>query len=121
MTRTRIRATVEVWIAAVTLQRADPGRHSFSETEILAEAGRLNLAVADLAPNPAHYRMLYRLPNKTLRICEIAPDRHGLPPEHLELLDWHEGRPWVDRIRGLGKHIWADTTADDWVAELREG
>jgi hypothetical protein len=121
MTRTRIKGAVEVWIAAAALQRAHSQRSSFSEAEILAEAGRLNLTVANSTPIPAHFRMLYRLPDKTLRICETAPDRRLVPPEHLALLGWHHERPWIERIRGLGKHIWADTTADEWVAELRKG
>jgi hypothetical protein len=101
--------------------------------------------VANLAPNTARYRMLCRLSDKTLRLYrpgdpphpgrtgKTTPDRQDMPPAYWELLDWYEkeytrpqteganGDSWIDRIRGLGKHIWADTTADDWVAELRKG
>jgi hypothetical protein len=89
--------------------------------------------------------MLYRLPDRTLRLYrpgdpahpgrtgKATPDRHDMPPEYWELLDWYEkeyARPkadganddsWIDRIRGLGKHVWAGTTADQWVADLRKG
>ena len=159
MISTEIKVAVEVWIAVATLQRANPHRSSFSATEIFNEIGRLKLSdsiragvrphislhcVANLAPNPARYRMLYRLPDKTLRLYrpddpahpgrtgKTTPDGHELPPQHLYLLDWYEKeyahpKPeaakdrWIDRIRGLGKHAWADTTADEWVAEMRKG
>ena len=156
-----IKVAVEIWIAAATLHRRHPQRLSFNATEVFNEVSRLNLSgsiragvgphvslhcVANSAPNTARYRMLYRLPDKTLRLYRpgdpahpgptgrSAPDRHEMPPEHRALLDWYEkeyatrpktdaanGDSWIDRIRGLGKHIWADTTADDWVAELRRG
>lgn len=160
MTGTEIRIAAEVWIATATLHRANPHRSSFSATEIFNEISRLKLTdstragvrphiglhcVANLAPNPARYRMLYRLPDKTLRLYrpgdpahpertgKTTPDRHELPPQYVDLVDWYEkeyARPaasradedrWIDRIRGLGKHVWADTTADEWVAELRKG
>jgi hypothetical protein len=151
MSSTGIKVAVEVWIATATFHW---------ETEIFNEVNRLSLAgpiragvrphislhsVANLAPNPARYRMLYRLPDRTLRLYrpgdpahpgrtgKATPDRHDMPPEYWELLDWYEkeyARPkadganddsWIDRIRGLGKHVWAGTTADQWVADLRKG
>lgn len=159
MTSTEIKVATEVWIATATLHRELPQRSSFSAAEIFNEIGRLKLSgsvragvrphislhcVANLAPNPARYRMLYRLPDKTLRLYrtgdpahldrtgKVAPDSHDLPPEYAGLLEWYEkeyahAKPeastdrWIDRIRGLGKDAWADTTADEWVAEMRKG
>jgi len=101
--------------------------------------------VSNLAPNSARYRMSYKLEDDTYRLYrngdtvhplrrgKAAPRRNELPQKYHPLLDWYErdycggtlqkktGDSWIDRIWGLGKHIWAGVDADEYVASLREG
>jgi hypothetical protein len=102
--------------------------------------------VANIEPNPARHRMFYRLPDRTYRLFrpgdrahparrgKTAPDRQALPPDFRHLIDWYENEYCAKRsdspdflndpvlqMRGLGKEIWADTNADDYVANLRAG
>jgi hypothetical protein len=103
--------------------------------------------VANLEPNSAQYRMFYRLEDDTLRLFrsgdhaypsrkgKIVPNRFDLSEKYHVLLDWYEREYSRPRIRGgqegehdpvlqmwgLGKEIWANTSADDHVASLRSG
>jgi len=104
--------------------------------------------VANRRPSPAVYRMLFELPNGDRRLYrpgdpthpdrngKIAPNREDLPAEYQHYLDWYEnvycaggraptaapsGRSFIDRLSGLGKSIWSDTSADDYVLDLRKG
>lgn len=99
--------------------------------------------VANLEPNSANYRMFYKLPDDTYRLFrptdaahsdrkgKMIPERDELPAKYHYLLDWYE-REYSNRqsivneeddpilqMRGVGKEIWADTNADDYVRELR--
>jgi hypothetical protein len=99
--------------------------------------------VANLPPNSARYRMFYRLTGDTYRLFRTGdrsdPARHGktkparedLPERYHALLDWYEqkyaGKETVMsenedpvlRMRGVGKELWKDTDADEYVRSLR--
>ncbi len=81
-------------------------------------------------------RRLFRTgdPHDRLRAGKITPEAQGLPREFRSLLDWYrtdyaeavslEQRIKTDPIlamRGVGKEIWADVDADEYVRQLREG
>jgi hypothetical protein len=99
--------------------------------------------VANAEPNSAKYRMFYKLPGDTYRLFRPAdaahpsrkgkmiPERDELPEKYHYLLDWYE-REYCNiqiatkeqddpilQMRGVGKEIWADTNADDYVQDLR--
>ena len=102
--------------------------------------------VANVPPNSGKYRMLFETakgrrrlfrtgdPHDLRRAGKIVPEAHGLPVEFRALLDWYRtdyagARSLKQRIkddpilamRGLGKEIWADVDADEYVRQLREG
>ena len=103
-------------------------------------------AVANLPPSPNTYRMLvatapdrrrlYRPgdPTDAKRTASKAvPRRDELPEKYRPLLDWyareyagptsHRQRHKTDpllRLIGLGKEIWKDEPADDYIRRLRE-
>src|SRR5277367_3036006 len=95
--------------------------------------------VANLEPNSARYRMFYRLSTDTCRLYrpgdqthpsrkgKTKPSREELPAKYHYLLDWYEqiyikkesamneeDDP-ILKMRGVGKEIWADTDADEYV------
>lgn len=148
----------EAWLGLALLLYQHPDRESFSAKEILnrvkAEKATSELRagvqphiylhnVANAEPNPAKYRMFYKLPNDTYRLYRLsdaahparrgkmAPARQELPAKYHYLLDWYEreysGKQSILReeddpvlqMRGVGKEIWADTNADDYVRDLR--
>lgn len=101
--------------------------------------------VANVPPNSGKYRMLFETakgrrrlfragdPHDLSRAGKIVPEAHGLPTEFRTLLDWYRSdyagpRSLKQRIkddpilamRGLGKEIWADVDADEYVRQLRE-
>jgi hypothetical protein len=101
--------------------------------------------VANRPPNPGRYRMLYETGPGRRRLFRLGdpyhPDRNGgkttpepgdLPPSYGYLLSWYgswceaeakrseQGDPLLALI-GLGKDLWADEPADDYVRRLREG
>ena len=101
--------------------------------------------VANRAPNPGRYRMLFETGEGRRRLFRKGdpyhPDREGskttpaaadLPERYADLLDWY--RRWEQdstrdilkndpllSLRGSGRHIWADEHADEYVRRLREG
>ncbi len=100
--------------------------------------------VANKPPNPGRYRMLFESKpgyRRLFRPTDIYhPDRKGGKdiPDRLELpahlhsfLDWYKedflpkspGPAWhpLMSLRGLGKEIWSDVDADEYVASLRTG
>jgi hypothetical protein len=99
--------------------------------------------VANVAPNSAKYRMFYKLFDDTYRLFrptdaahaarkgKMIPERDELPAKYHYLLDWYateycskarlanvEDDP-ILQMWGVGKEIWADTNADDYVRDLR--
>jgi hypothetical protein len=99
--------------------------------------------VGNAEPNSARYRMFFKLPDDTYRLFrptdkahptrkgKMIPDREELPEKYHYLLDWYEreySKPKplreeddpILQMWGVGKEIWADTNADDYVRSLRE-
>jgi hypothetical protein len=150
----------EVWLAAALLHREHPDRSDFAVAEILerakheAIAGKLRPGVyvhivqhcvANRAPNPGRYRMLFETRKNHRRLfrsgdaydarredSKITPDPEDVPAEYRSLLDWYKtefalhGRAKAENdpllaLRGSGKKLWADEHADDYVRRLREG
>src|ERR1022692_3200807 len=87
----RIRVADEAWIALATLHRTYPERNSFTANEILNQARNLNVTgelrpgvqvhislhnIANLEPNPARYRMFYRLTDGTYRLFREGDAAH---------------------------------------------
>jgi hypothetical protein len=99
--------------------------------------------VANVEPNSARYRMFWKLPGDTYRLIrpgdrphpsrkgKTKPERDELPEQYRYLLDWYEQKYCGERsavreeddpilqMRGVGKEIWADTDADEYVRSLR--
>jgi hypothetical protein len=99
--------------------------------------------VANAEPNSAKYRMSYKLADDTYRLYrptdpahparkgKMIPERDELPQKYHYLLDWYEREysrkqtPTSEdddpilQMWGVGKEIWADTNADDYVRDLR--
>jgi len=101
--------------------------------------------VANLPPDRGRYRMLFATGNLTRRLFRKGdsyhPAREGgktvpipeeIPSLYRPLLDWYNaeyavaGCPAAEQdsilaLRGLGKELWADEHADEYVRRLREG
>ena len=99
--------------------------------------------VANAEPNSARYRMFYKLADDTYRLFQptdaahparkgkMTPERNELPEKYHYLLDWYEREYCrkqsttkeeddpILQMWGVGKEIWADTNADDYVRDLR--
>lgn len=99
--------------------------------------------VANSQPNSAKYRMFYKLSDDTYRLFragdtahparkgKIIPDRNELPEPYRYLLDWYEQEysskgaviseddDPILQMRGVGKEIWVETDADEYVRSLR--
>ena len=60
-----------------------------------------------------------------------VPDSREIPPAYGDLIEWYRreyvgsresgGNDPILSLRGLGREIWADEDADEYVARLREG
>ena len=100
--------------------------------------------VANRPPNPGRYRMLFETTTGRRRLYRSGdpyhprrtggkdvPNRHDIPERYRDLLDWYfadyterpkgESEDPILALRGLGKEIWANEDADDYVHRLREG
>jgi hypothetical protein len=100
--------------------------------------------VANLEANSARYRMFYKLANDTYRLVrpgdqvhpsrkgKVTPARDDLSEQYHDLLNWYEqtycavsnapAREEDDpvlQMAGVGKEIWADVDADEYVRGLR--
>jgi hypothetical protein len=160
LTSIEIKAKVadEVFLATALLHRENPDREDFSISEIVERAAQENLfgelrpgvrvhaslhCVANRAPNPGRYRMLYATGERRRLLHagdEIHPDRNGkiwpnpedVPARYAELIEWAKQRygtgtprrvPWLDgvlQLRGLGRELWRGEDPDDYVRKLRE-
>ena len=159
MGRMGTKAADEVFIATALLHRENPDREDFTISEIVERAAKENLVgelrpgvrvhaslhcVANRAPNPGRYRMLYATGNRTRRLLhasdQVHPQRTGkiwpepgdVPPRYVELIDWAKqrygkGSPrrerWLEGIfqmRGMGKELWHGEDPDEYVRKLRE-
>jgi hypothetical protein len=150
----------EVFLAVALLHREHPRRSDFTLSEIVERVARENLTgeprpgirthaslhcVANRAPNPANYRMLYATGKRTRRLLQpgdvVHPDRRGkifpepggVPRDYLPVLRWAKRRfgarePLTERwlggvlqLAGAGKRFWRGQDPDDYVRQLREG
>ena len=98
--------------------------------------------VANRAPNPGRYCMLLETPSGRRRLFRPGdpchprrtagkhiPKRDEIPTRYRKLIDWYfaeytarahgEAQDPVLLLRGLGKEIWADEAADDYVQRQR--
>ncbi len=101
--------------------------------------------VANRAPNPGRYRMLFETAPGRRRLfragdnydaaregAKITPAREDIRSAYAYLLDWYQN--WSkdsveERIKndpllalyGDGKELWADEHADEYVRRIREG
>ena len=155
-----IRVADEVWIATALLHRQQPDRDDFTVGEIVRQAESAKVAgdllrpgvkvhaylhcVANRAPNPGRYRMLFETSTGRRRLFRPGdpchPDRTSakdvprddqIPVAYRELIDWYRNEYTGDRgrresdpilsLRGLGKEVWADEEADAYVDRLRQG
>src|ERR1700694_1607489 len=160
MLKTSVERTVqlkvadEVWIATAFLHKEQPKRADFTVREIVARAQnetpgkelrpgvRVHASmhcVANRAPDPGAYRMLFATGKLTRRLFRpgdtFHPDRHAgkivprtdeIPSEYHDLIRWYEdeyvrrnpigadGDPLL-ALRGSGRKLWADEHADEYV------
>jgi hypothetical protein len=154
-----IKVADEVWLATALLHKENPSEEDFTIKEIEARAAEegiiderrpgiyphvLQHCVANCAPSPNEYRMLYETKPGYRRLFRIGdsynPQRRGkitpeadkIPPRYAYLLRWYEdwSRLKVEKanqsdpllaLYGSGKKLWADEHADEYVARLRAG
>lgn len=156
-----IKVADEVFIATALLHLEQPNKQDFSVAEIVDRAKAEKLTdelrpgvyvhaslhcVANKAPNPGRYRMLYATSPRTRRLLRGGDDTHPLrdgkiwpnpqdvPERYHDLIVWAQGQfangvdelpnKWLDKVlqlRGSGKHLWQDEDADNYVRSLREG
>lgn len=158
--RNLIRVADEVWIALALLHQEHPERDDFTVQEIVQRLSEENITgsqrpgvgahaylhcVANKAPNPTGYRMLYGTGRNTRRLYrpgdlahpkragKTVPRRDQIPRRYHDLLDWYEteyskraeavGAPPdpILALRGVGREIWQDEDSDEYVRNLREG
>jgi hypothetical protein len=157
----QLKVADEVWIAMALLHQDHPRRRDFSVEEIMERAEkergggealrpgvRVHVnqhCVANRAPDPGRYRMLFETAPSRRRLFRTGdsyhPDREGsktmprledIPREYKKLLEWYEewdasakpSRAEDDPILALvgsGRQIWADEDPDEYVRRLREG
>jgi hypothetical protein len=156
---THTKVADEVWMITALLHQEHPEREDFSIEEIMDRAKAASNAplrpgvyvhivqhcVANRAPNPGRYRMLFETAAGRRRLfrtgdsydparegSKTTPAREEIPGELGGLLDWY--RNWnqssgKDKLRkdpllalfGTGKDLWAGEPADEYVRRLREG
>lgn len=155
-----IKVADEVFLAAALLHRENPDREDFTIREIVDRVRQENIAgnlrpgvavhvslqcVANRAPNPGKYAVLYatsarrrRLLRQSddihpLRTGKTFPDPEDVPAKYRELIEWARKRygeggakpaEWLEgivRMFGSGKHLWKGVDPDEYVRKLREG
>lgn len=158
-TKAALRVADEVWIAAALLHRERPGDTDFTIEEILNRARKEGLTkpfrpgvyvhavqhcVANRAPNPGRYRMLFETSPGRRRLFrkgdvyhagreggKITPKREEMPHGYDGLLTWYQD--WCSifsrsaaqedpllSLKGSGRQLWAHEHADEYVRRLRE-
>ena len=117
--KSQIKVADEVFIASALLHREQPEREDFTIREIVERAAKENLygdlrpgvhvhaslhCVANKAPNPGRYRMLYATGTHTRRLLrasddvhqdrsgKIWPDPTDIPGRYHELIEWAKQR-----------------------------
>jgi hypothetical protein len=154
-----VKVADEVWIATALLHREQPGQSDFSIEVIVERAAREAIAgparpgvyvhvvqhcVANRAPNPGRYRMLFETGPGRRRLfrqgdayhparegAKTTPNPEEMPPGYVGLLSWYVdwcaeasgSAPLTDpllALAGSGRKLWADEHADEYVRRLRE-
>ena len=154
-----IKVADEVFLVTALLHRENPEREDFTISEIVERAARENLfgelrpgvrvhaslhCVANRAPNPGRYRMLYATGKRTRRLLragddvhpgrtgKIWPDPEAVPQQYGDLLEWAKQQygksspcrsRWLEGIlqmRGMGRELWRGEDPDEYVREIRE-
>ena len=149
----------EVWIATALLHREQPTRTDFSVQEIVARVASEALvrplrpgtyvhvvqqAVANRAPSPGRYRMLFETGPGRRRLfrrgdsyhparegAKITPNPDEIPPQYFGLLSWYNqwdaaaafSAPDTDpllALAGSGTQLWSSEHADEYIRRLRE-
>jgi hypothetical protein len=154
-----VKVADEVWIGTAMLHREHPAQADFSIDEIVSRVRKEGIqnplrpgvyvhvvqhCVANRAPNPGRYRMLFETGEGRRRLYrsgdpydpgrggKITPSPEDLPEAYHDLLDWYRdwSRPDTDSVHqsdpllalwGSGRELWSDEHADDYVRRLREG
>lgn len=156
-----IKVADETFLATALLHREHPHREDFTIAEIVGRATQENIhgelrpgvrvhatlhCVANRAPNPGTYRMLYATGKSTRRLLlegdnihadrngKIFPDPDEVPEKYRELIAWAQRRFHTDRapgrtrwlggildLFGAGKDLWKDEDPDEYVRKQREG
>ncbi|MEZ5354191.1 MAG: hypothetical protein R2762_16260 [Bryobacteraceae bacterium] len=157
-----VKVADEVFIATALLHRENPKRSDFLIGEIVARAAVEDLAgelragvrvhaslhcVANRAPNPGKYAMLFETGKNRRRLLlasdpvhpertgKVFPDPGDVPERYHELIDWArhrygteepKSRPvqWLSGVFemfGLGKNLWSDEDPDEYIRKQREG
>jgi hypothetical protein len=158
-TGAEIKVADEVFLATALLHRENPEREDFTIGEIVERAAKENLfgqlrpgvrvhaslhCVANRAPNPGRYQMLYATGARTRRLLrsgdqvhpgrtgKIWPDPESVPPQYHDLIAWAKrqygkGSPhrvrWIEgifQLRGLGREMWQGEDPDEYVRKLRD-
>ena len=160
LTRMDLKVADEVWIITALLHKENPSSQDFTVEQVMNRARKelaagklrpgfyvhvIQHCVANRAPNPGRYRMLYETAKDRRRLfkkgdpyhhdregSKTVPDRESLPTPYRGLIDWYleifcasrgnadENDPLL-KLRGTGREIWADEHADEYVRRLREG
>jgi hypothetical protein len=154
-----IKVADEVFVGIALLHREHPKREDFTIREIVDRVERENLfgalrpgvrvhvslqCVANRAPNPGRYKMLYETGESRRRLLlagdavdprrtgKIFPDPEALPEKYRDLIEWARRRyskgnaapvRWLDgvfRMAGTGRGLWKDEDPDAYVRRLRE-
>jgi hypothetical protein len=156
-----IKVADETFIATALLHRENPERADFTISEIVNRAQKEHLTealrpgvrvhatlhcVANRAPNPGRYRMLYATGRDRRRLLQSGddvhpdrkdgktwPDPEEVPLKYHELIEWAKQRyrrenvatpsTWLDgilQLRGMGRELWKDEDPDEYVRKLRE-
>jgi hypothetical protein len=157
--KSHLRVTDEVWIGLALLHREQPHRTSFAPQEVVERVRRERAflvlrpgvqvhvyehAVANLPPRSGRYRMLFRMPDATVRLFrpgdeshperrgKMIPKRNEIPDRYRPLLDWYErdyckaaspgsAPDLIMEMLGCGKEVWEGVDPDAYVNELRSG
>lgn len=157
----KMRVADEVWLVVASLHQQHADREDFSIGEIMKQAELRNFSevlplrsslkmhaylhcVANKAPNPGRYRMLFETKPGYRRLFrprdvyhpdrkggKVEPRRQEIPQAFHGLLEWYEkefahaeadsSQDPLTSLRGLGREIWASEDADEYVSTLRAG
>lgn len=139
----RIRAAEDFTIAEIVDRAAKENLHGELRLGVRVHASIH--CVANLAPSPARYRMLYATGTRTRRLLKAGDDVHPLrtgkiwpepdsiPAKYRYLIEWAKQRygnetarraSWIDGIlqmRGMGARLRQGEDPDEYVRKLREG